>query len=1097
MADIITFDVAEFEVLETFQYEEEVQRPENLRFFTLEEQLLDYFEARMPPGKPTRFQLQKLEKEQDRVKDAYLASVEDVAEGYAVKKTRNVRMPSWVHPLADDFTTIGYDYIGSYAPLFSEQQRSAAGFYNRLLISLPKPYRTASTENPLIDGRTVARIDSGRDVSALGTFDMTRTRLHEDGSLEIVGVPVDNTADDIRIKGYSMDARELALPNPLAGHPFLESVEAGQVITKEKFAEVYPSVDAILTHAVPTTQYPFTEGMKYLKVYDVRLNEIPWSVWKQRFPPVDPILEPPPPVTVNFPGPPDTQAPHETLQKMYGSPWKTGIHPRHWMSKQEDAGTMVARMLLAQSNQAGLVNVKPIGELLSPQYPTSDPLECLRTETFDEFVNSGVYRGDKCVPVGAIHEEQASLVSNGRKPWKETTEDEIVRGHQAFLRSYRYIPESINLPKYDVTHNREGSELRQDMLLILKDPERTEEDKVNAIETLLKDILPANNVFLDANGGFVLCAHTLAILKGDMAKNLDLFYRDWTTSDQGFRVCNSCGDQIGQVYTTQDEFDADGRLIVSQAALTEDSFHGQSQIDSFANSLKKLQHVFELKSALDSVFYLVLSLLQILPEERQLIPVLHVVRRMSLAFKAISTAKKFSDEVRNKVDGTLGFVGAVVLIQTHSPFLIPRRSFGSRPLVLSGFPRDTEDTKTKGILDTLLFIVKGMFEAFPGSFSGPIVPFVRSVVGKPGSVKGDAEKYLKNIATKEYAAQFEEARTRYNSAPPEHVALSTKTLPLMVFEKTEYAPSETLVQQPINPICNSVQPTSILQPKLGPNVSQAPIVLSENIPPSAHASYVSKSGEQGVSLQKIKDKDIRANLQLKFPALKVPSLQTFINESEDGIALTTLLQRLMDILQPSKNGELKQLIVTLDTTIDASLLRDTVRGLIFRFLHSVAKGVDTERKLQLAVRKDVVLRMILLKRDEAEKMQQTLRAKERETFKQRMRQMPDQEREVTKQLLDIGLAGYIITNEDRRMFAREQEVLDQDKETMDRVNGMDENMPPEGHNGTRDVEDGEAPIGESGRVLETDYGDYGDRADREQGDYGDDRRYDFGEGDGV
>ena len=1074
-----------------------MQRPENLRFFTLEEQLLDYFEARMPPGKPTRFQLQKLETEQDRVRDAYLASVEDVAEGYAVKKTRNVRMPSWVHPLADSFTTSRYHYNESYAPLFSEQQRAVAGYYTRLLISLPRPYNTASTDNPPIEGRTAARTENGQQVSALGAFETTRTRLHEDGSLEIVGVPVANTADDIRIQGYSIDARELALPNPLAGHPFLESVEAGKIITKEKFEEVYPSVDAILTHAVPTTQYPFTEGMKYLKLYDVRLNEIPWSVWKQRFPPVDAVLEPPPPVSVNFPGPPDTQAPHEILQKMYGSAWKTGIHPRLWMSKQEDAGTMVARMLLAQSNQAGLVNVKPIGEVLSPQFPTSDPLECLRTDTFEEFMNSGLYRGDKCIPVGAIREEQASLVSNGRKPWKETTEDEILRGHQAFLRSYRYIPESINLPKYDVTRNREGSELRQDILLILKDPERTEEDKVTAMETLLKDILPANNIFLDPNGEFVLCAHTLAILKGDMAKNLELFYRDWTTSDQGFRVCKSCGDQIGQVYTTQDEFDADGRLIVSQAALTEDTFHGQSQIDSFANSLKNLQHVFQLKSALDSVFYLVLSLLQILPEERQLIPVLHVVRRMSLAFKAISTAKKFSDDVRNKVDGTLGFVGAVVLIQTHSPFLIPRRSFGSRPLVLSGFPRDTDDTKPKGVLDTLLFIMKGMFEAFPGSFSGPIVPFVRSVMGKQGGLKADAEKYLKNIATKEYAAQFEEARIRYNSAPPEHVALSTKTLPLMVFEKTEYAPSETLNQQPTNPICNSVQPTSVLQPKLGPKVSQTPIVLSQNISPSANAIYVPKSGEQGATLEKLKDKDIRANLQLKFPALKVPVLQKFVNESEDGIALMTLLQRLMDLLQPSKNGELRQAIVMLDTTIDPSLLRDTVRGLIFKFLHSVAKGVDAERRIQLAVRKDVVLRMILLKRDEAEKIQQTLRAKERETFKQRMRQMPDQEREVTKQLLDIGLAGYIITNEDRRMFAKEQEVVDQDQETMDRVNDMDENMPPEGHNGTRDVEDGEAPIGETGKALETDYGDYGDRADRDRGDYGEDRRYDFGEGDGL
>jgi hypothetical protein len=75
--------------------------------------------------------------------------------------------------------------------------------------------------------------------------------------------------------------------------------------------------------------------------------------------------------------------------------------------------------------------------------------------------------------------------------------------------------------------------------------------------------------------------------------------------------------------------------------------------------------------------------------------------------------------------------------------------------------------------------------------------------------------------------------------------------------------------------------------------------------------------------------------------------------------------------------------------------------------------------------------------------------------------------------------------------------VDQDEETLQGIRDMDENMPEGGHNGTRDVEDGEAPIGEGGRALETDYGDYGDKADRDAGDYGEDTRYDFGEGDGV
>ena len=44
-AGFIEFDPAsEFLIMETLDYEEEVSRPESLRFFTLDEQLIDYFD---------------------------------------------------------------------------------------------------------------------------------------------------------------------------------------------------------------------------------------------------------------------------------------------------------------------------------------------------------------------------------------------------------------------------------------------------------------------------------------------------------------------------------------------------------------------------------------------------------------------------------------------------------------------------------------------------------------------------------------------------------------------------------------------------------------------------------------------------------------------------------------------------------------------------------------------------------------------------------------------------------------------------------------------------------------------------------------------
>jgi len=1106
MADVLEFDVADFKVLETFPFEETVQRPEELRFFTLEEQLLDYFEARLPKGELTQFQLRKLEREQDRVKDAYLSTVEEHDGGYHVKRSRTARMPEWVHPLADSYELNTYNYRSQWNPLFSMQQKAAKGYYNRMILALPSPYKTNPTENPVVTSRTYGRTDQNKEIWALGDFEMSKTVMHEDGTKEIVGNPVSNTNDDIRIQGYSMDSRSLEIPNPLDGHPFLESTQANILVTNEPFDTVYPSVEAILTHGVPTTNDPFGKGQEYLKLYDVKLTEIPWDVWKKRFPPVDPILKPPPPVSVKFPEAASSGTPSEDLQKMYGSKWMEGVHPRYWMRQQEDAGALVERLLLSMTNNAGLLNVKPLGEMLEPQHQTSSPEECLGFKTFDDFINGGVYRAGKCIPVGAIHAEQDALIVLGRKAWTEGTEMEILKKHQDVLKAYRHQSEFTKLVTYASHPTKETPELRKDILVLLNDQERTDTDKLDAAEILLKDILPTENLYLDADNSFLICQHTLATLKGDMARDLNAFYRKWTASDQGFRVCKSCGERIGQVFTTQDEFDEDGRLIVSQGALEEDTFHGKTQIDSFSNSLKKLSHVFLLKNALDSVFYLILSLLQVLPEERQLIPALHLVRRMSGSFREFAKVKKFSEEMQERVDGTFGFVGAIVLLQTHRPFLVPRRSIGSRPMVMSGFPRDTDNAKSKGILDTLIFILKSSFESYSSSFKGPIVPFLRQVISKEATLRTEAEKYLKSIASKEFKAQFEEAKERYLAAPPLLETLSTKTLPLLNIEKKAYAPSESLQQNPVNPLCNSPKPMAILQAYQGPNVSQARMKLWDKIRPSNHAIILPEIVSEDADLSSITESDIRRRIQMKFPGLKLPLLSSFLNDTNDGIAILSLLQRLLDILMKEagfpKNTipALRKLIVTLNTRGNSGLLRDTAKGFVFELLHTVAGSEnkdELERVLQNASRRDLVLRMILLRRDDANKTNQVLRAKERETFKSRMRAMDDSEREVTKQLLDIGLAGYIITNEDRKLFAKEDMEIDQEEETLRRVRDMDENLPEEGHNATRDIEDGEAPIGETGKDLETDFGDYGDRGVRDYEDYGGDKRYDFGEGDGV
>ena len=80
------------------------------------------------------------------------------------------------------------------------------------------------------------------------------------------------------------------------------------------------------------------------------------------------------------------------------------------------------------------------------------------------------------------------------------------------------------------------------------------------------------------------------------------------------------------------------------------------------------------------------------------------------------------------------------------------------------------------------------------------------------------------------------------------------------------------------------------------------------------------------------------------------------------------------------------------------------------------------------IKKDLIFNMILISKQDATKEETALRTRERETFKQRMRQMDDTNREVTKMLLDIGIAPFVITNEDREIFSREYNYVDPESE---------------------------------------------------------------------
>jgi hypothetical protein len=226
------FDPAtEWQILETFEFQEEIQRPESLRFYTLDEQLLDYVEKSIP-DRPTRFQIKEIQHKRERLQEAYTNVIDPEFE---LKPKRIQTMPSWIHPIHSDFELKTYNYEDDWNPVM--EQRSA-NYYPRMIIALPKPYLTKNDENPPISETTKTVGEKNEEIIGLGNYERSKTVLHEDGNIEIVPVPIPNTTDDIRIKGYALDLRP-EIPNPISEHPFFSTGQPSKLITNEPFLDVF------------------------------------------------------------------------------------------------------------------------------------------------------------------------------------------------------------------------------------------------------------------------------------------------------------------------------------------------------------------------------------------------------------------------------------------------------------------------------------------------------------------------------------------------------------------------------------------------------------------------------------------------------------------------------------------------------------------------------------------------------------------------------------------------------------------------------------------------------------------------------------------
>ena len=1076
--EFFNFEPSEFQVLEDIEFDEAIQRPEKIRFYTSTEQIADAYEKMMPLGRVTRFQREEVRKEVDRLQDLYTFFVIPTADDYRLREPDFGKSFSWIHPVFPETSFRDYDLNTQWLPLFDNPR--LPGFYPRMITALPRPYGDTEdgVAHPITEPTEFVNRGSTYRVRAVPDFLTTRTQRHEDKTIDILRVPVEGSGDVIKSIGYYLDKRPLDIPNPFPEHPFLKANEASFVETTAPLQDVLPSLDAILTHGVPVTRDPYAEAMPYLKIYDIRLTDIPWSAWKSKFPPVEIVNEAPTGEPIPFPAPAQL-APPESVVDAYKSVYDPGVSVRMWLMNQLDGGGLIPELLRSQVIENGSVESVPGVDLETAAYPESSLDECsLIGKTFQDFLIAGTLRRtmvkDKaklqCVPLEFIRQERARSGFLGRQPWLETTGDDMKKAYVRRLNDIR--PIGTAKAKAEVapkTPARPDSIRRAEVLAILEDPRRFADDKSRDIQVLLRETTLTNQVYSDADGAFVMCGHTLAVLGGDMERDTQKFYETWTARVDGFRVCTFCGEQINSdVFVDQVQFDDDGFVIRRTEAFEEKTFHGAA-VRSFTAGVDSLRPLFLSGNAHDDMVFLLLTILQVLPTADRLEQLLKFGR-------AVATAqfnKGGADQIAKFV-GVTGIATTALLLQTHIPTLVPRRSFGTRPLVLSGYPRDSPTPEEYTIADTLGMVIRKTFESFPTSFKGPAQQAIRAVLSKPGeiktivnnllSAKSPLIKGLTNLPSP-VGGLMDTARA-YHATEPVRVEQPKTLIPVVA------APKELGV---INSFVSCPSTRPVWTSGRVPPVLQAGVPLRQGIQSARSAEEVTPSPSVRSAPEPTSKEDIRTRLA------KEKGLQTRIPIRDAYVTNTTLASRLSDIFF------LEEPVRTVDPTQSQAILRDVSRGLLAETLSQIQKDGAKRAKLEEYRTRDIALYTLTADYKEERASVNRLVAAERMQFVQRMAQKSDAEREVIQDLLKIGLAPYIMTRQDRTEFAREAERL---REEVYRDETAIERADADiGVGQPRDVgEQGDEP------VAGIDHGEYGDYVgDGDDGDAGGERQPQIGD----
>ena len=589
-----------------------------------------------------------------------------------------------------------------------------------------------------------------------------------------------------------------------------------------------------------------------------------------------------------------------------------------------------------------------------------------------------------------------------------------------------------------------------------------------------------NHLYKDATtGAFLICEHELDQLRGEFARNPRAYLQTWCAKYSGYYVCKFSGERVAEILENKDEFDEEGHVTNRHDAISASAKGTVTQEHlTFALSLKNLQSVFKSSQPGEDVMYLLLSLMQILPDEKQLMPLLGVMRSESDKLLARFAGKTLPAKAQNDLNLALavyGFNATVVLMQTHRPQLVPRRSFGSQPLILRGFPRDTDDANDCPLVDSLLSVLQRTFESYPTTFRGSSVSFLRTLLNDRKAVK----KIVVTSMTKQFLPKFRDmlmlARDTVESVDVGCVLTQSFRPVVTRLPAVLYTPTENVTKdgRESRYECAGTWMRLLLGSRFSYVQANAPIV--EALRPSRRAvALVAPPAPPEGAAPAVED--VRRRIKIKAPAYA--PLQAMLKQ-EDSSTLRTLLLRFFSTIAqyPTAGNEMREYIRTMRSAVenatgDPSLLRDFYKGILLEFgamVHAVPPlAVAYER----AYVGDSTVKSLLSNAAETRKTIDALSTKERTEFRSRLRRMPDALREETMTLVNLGLAPYLISKSDREGFL--QQLQDENLVVPEEMPALETAEVP----ADRDVgPQGEVPV-EGDTELEYDEGGYGDRRAR-------------------